>query len=108
MPRMKIKFIALGLMVALLAIAPAAHATYNPLASGTTKLTLAKPFLALLKANKVKLTGQRRRHPEGGDRQLPGLRRQVRPDHLQRLHRTRRRPLLQSRTPRRSRSPRCS
>ena len=42
--------------LALLAIAPTAQATYNPLASGTTKLTLAKPFLALLKTNKVKLT----------------------------------------------------
>jgi hypothetical protein len=47
--------IALGALVALLAIAPAADATYNPLASGATKFTLAKPFLALLKANKVKL-----------------------------------------------------
>jgi hypothetical protein len=52
------KFIALGLMVALLTIAPTANAAYNPLASGTTKLSLAKPFLALLKANKVKLTGK--------------------------------------------------
>jgi hypothetical protein len=42
--------------LALLAIAPAAQATYNPLGSGATKLTLAKPFLALLKTNKVKLT----------------------------------------------------
>jgi hypothetical protein len=43
-------------LLALLASAPPAQATYNPLASGTTKLTLAKPFLALLKENKVKLT----------------------------------------------------
>lgn len=50
--------IILGALVALLAIAPYANATYNPLASGQTKLTLAKPFLSLLKANKVKLTGK--------------------------------------------------
>jgi hypothetical protein len=36
-----------------------ASATYNPLAaSGTTKLTLAKPFLTLLKAYKIKLSGK--------------------------------------------------
>ena len=39
-----------------LPVAPAG-ATYNPVASGTTKLTLAKPFLALLKQNGVKLSG---------------------------------------------------
>jgi hypothetical protein len=44
-------------LVALATLAPAASATYNPLAAGgATKLTLAKPFLALLKANKVKLS----------------------------------------------------
>jgi hypothetical protein len=44
-------------LAALMAFAPLAQATYNPLSSGTTKLTLAKPFLALLKANHVKLAG---------------------------------------------------
>lgn len=34
---------------------PVAQATYNPLASGATKLTLDKTFLALLKRNHVKL-----------------------------------------------------
>ncbi len=42
--------------MALLIFASAALATYNPISAGTTKLTLAKPFLALLKANKVKLS----------------------------------------------------
>jgi hypothetical protein len=47
-----------GALVALLAIAPAAQATYNPISSGATKLTFAKPFLSLLKANKIKLMGK--------------------------------------------------
>ena len=42
--------------LALLTLAPAAGATYNPVNGGQTKLTLAKPFLALLAANHVKLT----------------------------------------------------
>jgi len=50
--------IALAALLALLAIAPTAQATYNPLNSGQTKLTLAKPFLALLKQNGVKLSGK--------------------------------------------------
>jgi hypothetical protein len=41
---------------ALLAIAPAARATYNPIASGATKITFAKSFLALLNENGVKLS----------------------------------------------------
>lgn len=43
--------VAIGLPVA------SASAAYNPIASGQTKLTLAKPFLALLKQNGVKLSG---------------------------------------------------
>jgi hypothetical protein len=43
-------------LAALLTFAPTAQATYNPLSSGTTKLTLDKSFLKLLAANKVKLT----------------------------------------------------
>jgi hypothetical protein len=46
------------LLTAVLSFAPAAQATYNPLASGTTKLTLDKGFLKLLAANKVKLIGK--------------------------------------------------
>jgi hypothetical protein len=56
-PKMKAKILALALL-ALLAVVPAAQATYNPISSGATKLTLAKPFLSLLAANKVKLTGK--------------------------------------------------
>jgi hypothetical protein len=63
---MKVKLIALGLMVALLTIAPAANAAYNPLASGTTKLSLAKPFLSLLKENGVKLTAKQGAILKGG------------------------------------------
>jgi hypothetical protein len=40
-----------------LAFAPAAAATYNPLASGQTKIAFAKGFLSLLKQNGVKLSG---------------------------------------------------
>jgi hypothetical protein len=49
--------VAITALAVLQAFVPLAQATYNPLASGTTKLTLAKPFLTLLKANKVKLSG---------------------------------------------------
>lgn len=45
----------LGLAV-LLSAAPGARAGYDPVASGTTKLTLDAHFLALMKANGVKLT----------------------------------------------------
>jgi hypothetical protein len=54
---MKAKILALALL-ALLSFAPTANATYNPLASGTTKLTLDKGFLSLLKANGVKLAAK--------------------------------------------------
>jgi hypothetical protein len=49
---------ALVVAIALLTLTPTANATYNPLSSGATKLTLAKPFLALLAENKVKLIGK--------------------------------------------------
>jgi hypothetical protein len=42
--------------LALLAIAPAAQATYDPLGSGTTKLTLDKRFVSFLKADGIALT----------------------------------------------------
>jgi hypothetical protein len=49
-----------GLLIALalfaLALPTAAQAVYNPIASGRTKLTFAKGFLALLKENEVKLS----------------------------------------------------
>jgi len=41
---------------ALLAIAPAAQATYDPLGSGTAKLTLDKRFVSFLKADGIALT----------------------------------------------------
>jgi hypothetical protein len=43
-------------LVALLTLAPAACAAYNPISSGQTKITFAKGFLALLKENGVKLS----------------------------------------------------
>jgi hypothetical protein len=49
--------VAIAAVLASLVLAPAAGAAYNPIASGTTRLTLAKPFLALLKQNGVKLSG---------------------------------------------------
>lgn len=52
----RVLLLAATVLTTSMAFAPLAQATYNPLASGTTKLTLAGPFLALLKANKVKLT----------------------------------------------------
>jgi hypothetical protein len=42
--------------LALLAIAPAAQATYDPLGSGTTKLTLDKRFVSFLKADGITLS----------------------------------------------------
>jgi hypothetical protein len=47
---------ALVALVALAVLAPVAQANYDPLASGTTKLSLDKSFLALLKENGVKLS----------------------------------------------------
>jgi hypothetical protein len=58
-------------LLTLLAFAPAASATYNPIGSGATKLTLAKPFLALLKANKIKLTGKEGATLKGGVASFP-------------------------------------
>jgi hypothetical protein len=47
---------ATAIVAAMIAVAAqSASARYDPIASGTTKLTLAKPFLSLLKANGVKL-----------------------------------------------------
>jgi hypothetical protein len=56
----------------LFAVATAtAQATYNPLSSGQTKLTLAKPFLSLLRANKVKLTANDGATVKGGVASFP-------------------------------------
>jgi hypothetical protein len=57
--------------LALMAIAPTAHATYNPISSGTTKLTLAKPFLSLLKQNGIKLSGSGGATLKGGTAAFP-------------------------------------
>lgn len=43
-------------LLALFGLAPSAHAAYDPLGSGTTKLTLDKRFARLLAAHGVKLT----------------------------------------------------
>jgi hypothetical protein len=43
-------------LLALLLLAPGAQATYEPLGSGATRLSLDKGFLALLKQNQVKLS----------------------------------------------------
>ncbi len=68
---MKVKVVALGLMAALLAWTPAAQATYNPLASGQTKFSLDKGFLALLKANGVKLLAKQGARLSGGTATFP-------------------------------------
>jgi hypothetical protein len=43
--------------IGVLAVAQSAQARFDPIAGGQTKLTLAKPFLALLKANGVSVKG---------------------------------------------------
>jgi hypothetical protein len=52
----KSTLIALAATATLLATPAPAPATYNPLASGTTKIAFAKPFLKALSENGVKLT----------------------------------------------------
>jgi len=47
--------VALLVVLSLLTAAQSAQARYDPIASGQTRLTLARPFLSLLKANGVKL-----------------------------------------------------
>ena len=46
------------MLVVLALSSPGAQATYNPVASGATKITLDKSFLALLKADNVTLQGK--------------------------------------------------
>ena len=45
-----------GVLACALLFVPAAHAVYDPLGSGATKLTLDKSFLAFAKANGIKLS----------------------------------------------------
>ena len=57
------KFISLGVAFAALValfvwMVPTAHATYDPLGSGTTKLTLEKSFLSFLKRNGITLSAK--------------------------------------------------
>jgi hypothetical protein len=56
--RGRLAIAALILTLALFVHASLAQATYNPLSSGATKITLDKSFLALLKQNGVKLSGK--------------------------------------------------
>jgi hypothetical protein len=56
MKTMKTTKLCLCTLALALCFAPSASATYDPLGSGTTKLTIDKSFLALLKANGVKLS----------------------------------------------------
>jgi hypothetical protein len=68
---MRLKGTLAFLLPALLLLAPSAQATYDPLGSGTTKLTLDKSFLALLKQNKVKLSAIAPAKLEGGAVSFP-------------------------------------
>lgn len=55
-----------GALVFGLLLAPAAKADYDPLGSGSTKLTLDKGFLAFVKANAIKLSAAAPAKLEGG------------------------------------------
>jgi hypothetical protein len=57
--------------LALLAIVPAAQATYDPLGSGTTKLTLDKRFVSFLKADGIVLTASAGAKGKGKSFTLP-------------------------------------
>ena len=58
--------IAVGLLVA-----PAAHATYDPVGSGTTKLTIDKKFSSFLKKNGIALTATAGAKRKGSSITLP-------------------------------------
>ncbi|HWM55691.1 MAG TPA: hypothetical protein VNO20_09915 [Solirubrobacterales bacterium] len=58
-------------LIALLSLAPASQAAYDPLASGTTKLTLDKSFLAFLKQNGVKLEAKSPAKRKGASIAIP-------------------------------------
>jgi hypothetical protein len=57
--------------LALLAIAPAAQATYDPLGSGTTKLSLDKRFVSFLKADGIELSASAGAKRKGAAIALP-------------------------------------
>ena len=58
-------------LFALLALAPLAHAAYDPLGAGTTKLTLEKSFLSFLRADGIKLTAKAPAKLKGATLTLP-------------------------------------
>lgn len=62
---------AIAAAVGLLAFSSVAQADYDPLASGATKVTLDRGFLALLKQNKVKLSATAPARLAGGVLTLP-------------------------------------
>jgi hypothetical protein len=68
--RVKTLGVAVGL-VAVLWVAPAARASYDPIASGTTKLTLDKSFLASLKKVGVQVTAKSSAKRQGSTLVLP-------------------------------------
>jgi hypothetical protein len=49
--------VAIAIALAVLALAQSAQARYDPIASGQTRFTFAKPFLSLLKSNDVTVKG---------------------------------------------------
>ncbi len=58
-------------IAACLLLAPAAHATYDPLGSGTTRLVLDKRFSSFLKEDGIKLTAQEGAKRKGKAYSLP-------------------------------------
>jgi hypothetical protein len=60
-----------GALAALAVLAPLARAAYDPLASGATKLTLDRSFLALLKQNGVRLSATAPAKLTGGSVSFP-------------------------------------
>ncbi|HET9199194.1 MAG TPA: hypothetical protein VFN92_13190 [Solirubrobacterales bacterium] len=64
-------FLAAVLVLSVLACAPSAHATYDPLASGVTVLKLDKGFLKLLKAHGVRLSAREGASVKGGALRFP-------------------------------------
>jgi len=65
------KLIAVLTSIAFLCLAPAAHAAYDPLASGVTKLTLDKPFLSFLQKHGVKLEAKKPAKRKGATISIP-------------------------------------
>lgn len=61
----------LALALCLLALAPAAHATYDPVGSGTARLALDKGLASLLKRNGITLTAKAGARKKGSSFTLP-------------------------------------